>query len=96
MPFEEKKSQIIEREHSFAMENREGVRVTGVDDVQHFSDEIVVLITNMGKLTVKGSNLHINKLNVENGELTMNGRVDSLEYANNDKAQGSFFARLFK
>lgn len=96
MPFEEKKTMAPEREHCFNMENRDSIRVTGVEDVENFSEEVVSLLTNMGKLTVRGSNLHINRLNVENGELTMNGRVNALEYSNAEKNQGSFFSRLFK
>jgi sporulation protein YabP len=97
MPFEEKRiQQVQEREHCFEMENRENVRVTGVEDVESFSDEVVVLVTYMGKLTVKGSNLRINKLNVDNGELTMAGRVNALEYSVNNGNDGGFFARLFK
>ena len=32
----------------------------------------------MGELTVKGQGLHINRLNVETGDLTLEGTIDSL------------------
>lgn len=96
MPFEEKHMPAQERDHCFEMENRENVRITGVEDVDSFSDDTVVLITDMGQLTVRGSGLHINRLNVENGELTMSGHVNALEYTARDKTEGGFFARLFK
>lgn len=97
MPFEEKRlTAPTVRDHCFEMENRENVRVTGVEDVASFSDELVVLITDMGQLTVRGAGLHISQLNVENGELTMSGHVNGLEYAANKQSEGGFFARLFK
>lgn len=96
MPFDEKKPQLI-KEHSINMENRESLVVEGVDDVEIFSEAEVVLITTMGKLTVKGQDLHINMLNVDNGGLSLAGRVNSMEYTDvAKKSEGGFLSRLFK
>ena len=47
-------------------------------------------------LTVKGQGLHINRLNVETGDLTLEGTIDSLTYAEVHSRSGGFFGRLFK
>ncbi len=102
MPLEERRPQVKQMisvpSHSLQMENREKMSVTGVEDVASFTDETVVLVTNMGTLTVKGSELHINKLNVESGELAIEGNIDVCEYSNADagRKDGGFFAKLFR
>lgn len=92
------KQPVTQLSHSLTMENREKLCISGVEDVDSFNDTVVVLQTNMGLLTIKGEDLHINKLNVENGELLVEGGIDSCEYSDNDisKREGSFFSRLFR
>ena len=50
-------------------------------------------------LTVKGQDLHVNRLTLEKGEVDITGTVDSLLYSDissyGQKAE-SFFARLFQ
>ncbi|MDR1806047.1 MAG: sporulation protein YabP [Clostridium sp.] len=84
--------------HTLALENREGLRLTGVSDVDSFDEQTVSVFTDMGELTVRGSGLHINKLTLESGELALEGRVDSLSYSDHGRKQqgGSLLARMFK
>ena len=90
---EEKKPQV----HNLMMENREKLTVSGVIDVDSFCEDTIVLYTDMGTLTIKGSDLHINKLSADTGDLVINGDVDSLVYSNGMKNKGEgMFARLFK
>ena len=44
---------------------------------------------------VKGSGLHINRLNIETGELTLTGEVDSLTYTQG-RQNGGMLSRLFR
>ena len=61
------KSDVI---HNIIMENRKKVSVSGVDDVESFNEEEIVLHTeNQGILILKGAGLHINKLNVDSGDV---------------------------
>ena len=89
---EEKATQIL------SLENRSKLSVSGVDRVENFNDEIVVLATNKGKLTIKGNGLSISKLNVEEGKLTVNGSMNSFAYSENSskKDEGGFIKKLFK
>lgn len=102
MPLEERRPQVKQMisvpEHSLKMENREKMNITGVEDVVSFNDNTVILQTDMGGLTVKGSELRINRLNVESGDVMIEGKIDSCEYSDNDFGQkgGGFFAKLFK
>ncbi|MPM07545.1 Spore protein YabP [bioreactor metagenome] len=83
---------------SLMLENKELLNVTGVDGVDNFNDETVVLITTKGKLTIKGQKLNISKLNVEEGKLVVKGVINSLIYSDYEgqKEKTSLVKRLFK
>ena len=64
--------------HSLILENRKMLTATGVSNVDSFNEQEIVAYTDLGELIVRGSKLHINKLNIETGELTIDGEVVSL------------------
>ena len=66
------------------LENREKLSVSGVLDVLSFDDQIVIVETELGLLTIKGENLKINKLNIDTSEVTLDGTISSLIYSNSD------------
>ncbi len=66
------------------LENREKLNISGVVDVLSFDDQIVILETELGLLTIKGENLKINKLNIDTSEVTLDGKVSNLSYSNSD------------
>ena len=91
---EEKKSV---KPHSVAWSDRKAGSITGVTDVLSFDENSVVLQTEQGMLTVKGRDLHIGRLTLEQGEVQMEGRVDSLSYSGSDPAKkGNLLRRLFR
>ncbi len=91
---EEKKSV---KPHSIAWRDRKAGSVTGVRDVLSFDENSIVLETEQGMLTVKGRNLHIGKLMLDQGEVEMEGNVDSLVYSGSNPAKrGSLMKRMFR
>ena len=86
----------VRKRHSVILEDRKQLSLSGVADVSGFDEETVVLETELGELTVKGSSLHINKFSLETGELNMDGNIYSLVYAENRQTEGGFFSRLFR
>lgn len=66
--------------HSLVVEQREKSRITGVEDVECFNEEIAVITTSMGAITVTGSGLKVAKLDLQAGCVELEGRVDSMEY----------------
>ena len=83
-------------EHKVVMEKRGCLSVTGVEDVEGFSDSVVTLSTNMGRLVIKGENLHINKLDVTDGCFSLDGKINSLEYLKKSGKKGGFLENLFR
>lgn len=96
MPIEEKK-QINKTQHNFLLENRERMSVSGVVDVDVFNPDMVVVQTDMGMLTIKGIDLHINKLNLESSELIVEGEINSCVYSDKMASTGGgFLGKIFK
>ena len=82
--------------HNLVLEDRKMLTVSGVSDVDSFDEETVVVFTDLGELTIRGSNLHINRLSVEVGELTVEGNIAALIYADEVPKSGGFFSRVFR
>lgn len=83
--------------HHMVMENREKLTLTGVVDIHSFDDELVLVETNMGILTVKGNDLKMNKLNLDNNELIVEGKIMALVYSEAElNKKGGVFGKIFK
>ena len=95
--FKMNKTDKILTNQNIIMENREKVSVTGVIDIHSFDDELVIAQTDLGILTIKGDDLKMNKLNLENNELIIEGKIIAVAYSdiNNAKKTG-FMNKLFK
>lgn len=87
---------IMQMPHQLILQDRRVLTISGVSDVDSFDEMTVVVYTDHGELTVKGEGLHINRLNVETGELTLEGMIQSLTYTDIVSRTGGFFGRLFK
>lgn len=74
---------------------RERLIVSGVDDVDRFDENEIVMTTSAGTLIVTGESLHIGKLSLDGGELHVDGRIDSLLYEDTDRPSGGLLSRLF-
>ena len=85
----------IAREHTVALADRKRLSLTGVEDVDCFNEQIVVLRTPLGTLTVAGAEMNISRLNLEDGHVEIEGEVDALEYSGGKK-QGGLLRRLFR
>ena len=80
--------------HNIIVEGRERLSVSGVLDVENFDENAVNLSTTRGILGIRGEGLHIEKLSLETGELSVGGRICGLNYSEQAE-NGGFFARLF-
>ena len=94
---EDKKISKVITNQNIIMENREKISVTGVIDIHSFDDELVLAQTDLGILTIKGDDLKMNKLNLENNELIVEGQIIAVAYSDTNQAKKSgFMNKLFK
>ena len=82
---------------NLVLENREKLNVSGVNDVLSFDDQVVIIETELGMLTVKGENLKINKLSIDTSEVIVEGTINNLSYSGHQqKSEGGVFGKIFK
>ena len=85
--------------HNVVIERRESVAVSGVSDVISFDEETIVCETEMGVLVIRGGNLHVNRLNLDDGELEVDGEIENIGYEDDmiiGKGKGSLLSKIFK
>ncbi len=98
MTFEDRNTLKTEVIQNLILENREKLNISGVIDVLSFDDQVVMVETELGLLTVKGEKLRINKLSIDTSEVIVEGDISYLAYSEKEKEQNksSFISRIFK
>lgn len=99
MTIDERKVQNTTVIQNLILENRGKLSISGVLDVLSFDDQVVIIETELGLLTVKGDNLRINKLSIDTSEVIVEGDISSMNYSDNkntEKSKGSFISKIFK
>ena len=74
------------------LENREKLSISGVIDVLSFDDQVVIVETELGLLTVKGDNLRINKLSIDTSEVI----VTYSDNKSSEKSKVSLIGKIFR
>ena len=82
--------------HHLILEDRASLSVSGVEEVESFDENEIVMTTSQGTLVVRGEELHIEKLSLDGGDLKVEGTVESLTYEEDRRSQGGLLARLFR
>lgn len=83
------------KKHTLMLDNRCKLVMTGVEDVNGFNEETVSVKTACGSLIIKGEKLHIDKLNLETGDISIDGKINALQYLGSE-VQHSKLSRLFR
>lgn len=81
------------------LENREKLCITGINDVFSFDDQIIIVETNLGLLTIKGEDLKINKLSIDTSDFQVDGKINSLTFSSSEvggKKNKNFLSKIFK
>ena len=86
---------ISHKPHSMSLDNRQTLNLTGILDVSGFDEQTVSLQTPCGNLIVKGESLHISRLSLDTGEVSVDGRVSSLQYLGDVRTKG-IMSKIFK
>jgi len=94
----EDRYKTAEPSHNVIIEGRKKLSVSGVDDVESFDENEIIMGTAQGVLVLSGKDLRIERLSLDSGEVIVEGIVDALEYEDDadSPAGGGFLSRLFK
>lgn len=89
--------QKSDRHHNLISEDRKNLSLSGVTDVDCFDERIIRLYTELGELTIKGRNLHVNGVSLETGDMKISGDIWSLVYGDKDRTGPvSLFGKIFR
>ena len=94
MAYEQTTARIPAKLHSLHLEGRNQLKLTGVEDVTGFDESLIVLTTAQGDLSIRGQELHIDRIDLDSGELEVRGHVQELSYEEPSHS-GGFWSRLF-
>lgn len=78
------------------IEDRKKMIVTGVESVESFNDNTIILKTINGGMIIKGEELNINNLNVEDGNVKIQGKINGINYTSKDVSSKGILEKLFK
>ena len=86
--------------HNIILNNRAHMEICGVRDVISFDDNQILLVTDYGELEIGGEGMHISVLDVEKGNVVLDGTVNSVYYnidnTRDENRKSGFFSRLLR
>ena len=86
--------------HQISLKSREMMEISGVTDVISFDEQSVVLSTICGNMEIDGTSLHVRVLSMEQGIVTLDGKIDSVTYydqeADEKDGKRGFFGKIFR
>ncbi len=89
---------ITAQEHKVEINRRKEIEISGVKELDSFDNEEFLLETTMGYLVVRGQQLQLKNLNVEEGFVQITGKMYEMTYVDDhsgERAKG-LFGKLFK
>jgi sporulation protein YabP len=90
-------SNTIKNAANLTLWNRKILNLSGIEDVISFDELSVYLVSKEGNLLVEGADLHITTLDISEGNMTIEGIVNSMVYHDKETAvKSGFFGKIFK
>ena len=86
------------KKHAIHLIDRHHLTMSGVIDVYAFDEQVIELETVEGYLSIEGADLHIVRMNLDNGEFIVEGTVWQILYqeAEDRKKGGSLLSKFFR
>ncbi len=85
------------KNQNILLENRSKLTITGVEQVESFNENTIILITVKGGMTIKGEELNVGKLNLDDGNIKIDGIINGIVYNDKDSSQkGNIIGKIFK
>lgn len=89
-------SRINAKTQNIIIEDRNLISLTGVEQVDSFNENTIILSTIKGGLSIKGEGLNMSKLNLDDGSVKISGLVNSVIYISKEGAPKNFIGKIFK
>ncbi|MDD4725438.1 MAG: sporulation protein YabP [Tissierellia bacterium] len=89
-------NKINSKSQNILIEDRNKATISGVEQVDSFNDNSIVLSTIKGGLSIKGEGLNVGKLNIDEGNIKISGMINSINYISKEGAPKNFMGKIFK
>lgn len=89
-------SDSMHKKQNILIEDRRHLDLSGVEQVDSFNDNTIVLSTVKGRLSIKGEELNVSKLNLDEGRIEIDGLINSLSYLSKEGEPKNFIGKIFK
>lgn len=96
---ENKEVKLEDKKSYLTLDSRKKMTVDGVQEIISFNDEQILLNTVLGSMDIRGENLKMNKLDVQNGDIMISGKISYIVYTNDgkkNKKSKNIFSTLFR
>lgn len=81
--------------HEFCVKDRRSMTVNGVKEIVSFDEQNVRMNTLAGELSVDGEGLRVKVLDVERGNVVLEGKIDGVFYLDEQREERrGFLSRL--
>ena len=85
------------KNQNILVEDRNRVTITGVEQVDSFNDNTIILRTIKGGMVIKGEGLNVGKLNLDDGNIKIDGIINGISYIDKELSQkGNIIGKIFK
>ena len=85
-----------EKKHGVRLTERKRMELCGIEEVVSFREDAAELESVLGTLQITGTGLHMEKLDLDTGEVILTGEITSLYYPDPSQAAGKgLFKRIF-
>lgn len=92
----ERRCSVMEN-HSVTIDNRKKLTITDVKEIESFDEDEIKATLTGGGMIVKGEDLNVQLLDLEEGKAVISGRINSLMYVKvKEKGGKGFIARIMK
>ena len=78
-------SEQMTAHHSVILQDRATLELSGVTDVDSFDENEISLYTTLGEMVIRGRGLHVNVMNVDTGDMQIDGDIRSIVYGDKDR-----------
>lgn len=82
--------------HQIVLVDREMLTIDGVASLGSYDEKEIAMETERGAMTVRGDELSVKQLNLEDGKIVVEGLVRAIEYEDARKERRGLLNRLLK
>ncbi|MBQ2892351.1 MAG: sporulation protein YabP [Bacilli bacterium] len=90
---------ITGNKHEINLLNRYKLSITGINKINSLNNEEFIIDTIQGNLLIRGSDLTMQQLDIDKGQIWIEGKIDTIEYLDKEekkKEKEGFFKKIFK